>query len=230
MGQDRAFGPTAETPRAARFHSPARAPPPRQNPSRHTPLTCTRVTSLLCSQSPTGGPVRSVTHLLAGAADEWTIQDRVFFNRPQNSRVAPGSPKSRTPRTNTTEPIGRDLLWPDAAASTARSSPALTRSTAWMCSRPKSSRRARMVKSATQSSTTPPSFSLRHAHQSSAMDWDSSPHKCEPLPLLRRYATPKQIAPVSCVCAERTMGGRRVPPWAKSMVAVRSQGLGRLAS
>ena len=186
--------------------------------------------SLLCSQSPTGGLVRSVTHILAGAADEWATQDRVFFNRPQNSRVAPGSPKSRTPRTNTTEPIGRDLLWPDAAASTARSSPALTGSTAWMCSRPKSSRRARMAKSATQSSTTPPSFSLRHAHQSSAMDWDSSPHKCEPLPLLRRYATPKQIAPVSCVCAERTMGGRRVPPWAKSMVAVRSQGLGRLAS
>ena len=82
--------------RAARFHSPARAPPPRQNPSRHTPLTCTRVTSLLCSQSLTGGPVRSVTHLLAGAADEWATQDRVFFNRPQNSRVAPGSPKSRT--------------------------------------------------------------------------------------------------------------------------------------
>jgi hypothetical protein len=48
----------------------------------------------------------------------------------------------------------------------ARSSPALTGSTAWMCSRPKSSRRARPAKSATQSSTTPPSFSLRHAHQS----------------------------------------------------------------
>jgi hypothetical protein len=43
-----------------------------------------------------------------------------------------------------------------------------------------------------------------------AMDRDPSPHTYKPLPLLRRYAMPKQVAPVSCARAERTMGGRRV--------------------
>jgi hypothetical protein len=41
--------------------------------------------------------IRSAAHRLVGAATEWATQDIIFFNRPRNSRVAPGSPKSCTP-------------------------------------------------------------------------------------------------------------------------------------